>query len=112
MDIIRTLSIAALFFVGGLHAQTNESSRVVSHGLGRLDDSPAFSPIGITTPPISPVRTMAEWEELQALVITWRGFSSILTEIVRVARQECTVVICCQDQAAVNAAKNTLVANA
>jgi len=51
-----------------------------------------------TTPPSSPVRTMAEWEELQALVITWNpgnnpALRNILAEITRAAREECTVII-------------------
>ncbi len=38
-------------------------------------------------------RTMAEWEEVQALLITWAGYSDILTEIVRHAVEECRVII-------------------
>lgn len=62
----------------------------------------------ITTPPPFPVRTMAEWEELQALVITWRSQPAILTEIVRAARLECNVIICCNDQPTVTTATNYL----
>ena len=40
---------------------------------------------------------MAEWEEIQALTIAWEGFEPILTEIVRNAVDECTVVIACDD---------------
>ena len=47
----------------------------------------------VPTPPPFPVRTMAEWEEVQALVITWTGFTDVLTEIVRHAVNECTVII-------------------
>ncbi|HOY04332.1 MAG TPA: agmatine deiminase family protein [Saprospiraceae bacterium] len=64
----------------------------------------------ITTPPTQPVRAMAEWEELQGLVITWRDFPNILKEIVRAAREECHVTICCNSQNTVNSATNTLVA--
>lgn len=46
------------------------------------------------TAPPPPVRTMAEWEEIQAVVITWRrDFASLLTEIVRHSHNECTVLI-------------------
>lgn len=45
------------------------------------------------TPPSSPVRTMAEWEELQALVVGWRSYPSILREIVRAAKQETRVIV-------------------
>ena len=47
----------------------------------------------IPQPPPGNVRTMAEWEEIQALVITWAGQSTILREIVRHAVQECKVLI-------------------
>ena len=58
-------------------------------------------------PPV-PVRTMAEWEELQALVITWQGQQAILTEIVRNAREECNVIVCCNNQNTVTTAQNYL----
>ncbi|HRI58081.1 MAG TPA: agmatine deiminase family protein [Saprospiraceae bacterium] len=63
---------------------------------------------GITNPPSLPVRTMAEWEELQALVITWRSQPVILTEIVRAAREECRVIICCNIQDSITAAQTRL----
>jgi len=47
----------------------------------------------IPTPPPSQVRTMAEWEEIQALIITWSGQATILKEIVRNAVKECKVLI-------------------
>ena len=53
------------------------------------------------TPPTFPVRTMAEWEEVQSVVITWTGFPGILKQIVRAAQEECEVIIACDDQAAV-----------
>ena len=50
---------------------------------------------GITsiTPPTSPVRTIAEWEDLQALVIGWKTYPSMLREIVRAAKNETKVII-------------------
>ena len=67
------------------------------------------SPIGITNPPTVPVRSMAEWEELQALVITWRSQPAILAEIVRAAREECRVVIACNTNNDVTSATNYLI---
>lgn len=49
----------------------------------------------ITTPPDFPVRTMAEWEEVQSLVITWRSYPIILKQIVRHAKEECEVIVFC-----------------
>ena len=59
----------------------------------------------VPEPPPEPVRTMAEWEELQALVITWRGGGNIqngiLREIVRHAREEVNVIIVCPNETTV-----------
>lgn len=59
----------------------------------------------ITTPPGLPVRTAAQWEEAQALVITWTSYPAILREIVRAAQTECKVIIHCSDS---NAVKSNL----
>ena len=62
----------------------------------RLDFVPPFyAPQGITTPPTLPVRNMAQWEEIQALTITWRDYDAVHREIVRAARKETTVIINC-----------------
>src|SRR5687768_17639660 len=55
----------------------------------------------IPTPPPGEVRTMAEWEEIQALVITWAGHTAILREIVRNAVKECKVLIITTNEASV-----------
>ncbi len=52
---------------------------------------------GITNPPASRVRNMAEWEEVDKLFITWTSYTSVLKEIVRAGRLECRVVIICSD---------------
>ncbi len=49
--------------------------------------------VAFVTPPSSPVRTMAEWEELQAFVIAWKTYPSMLREIVRAAKSETTVFL-------------------
>ncbi len=60
---------------------------------------------GVSTPPAFPVRTMAQWEEVQALVITWTGFPSIQTQMVDAAQEEGDVIIICTDS---NTVKSTL----
>lgn len=50
------------------------------------------------TPPTFPnVRAMAEWEEIEALVIAWTSFPNILTQIVKHAKEECKVIIICSN---------------
>ncbi|MCU0319141.1 MAG: agmatine deiminase family protein, partial [Flavobacteriales bacterium] len=55
----------------------------------------------LTTPPPFAVRTMAEWEEVQQLVITWTSYTGILKQIVRAAKEEVEVIIVCDDPGAV-----------
>lgn len=60
----------------------------------------------ITTAPTGNIRTMAEWEEIQTLVITWTGdFDNIQSQIVEASQIECEVLIVCDDSTQV---KNTL----
>jgi agmatine/peptidylarginine deiminase len=44
-------------------------------------------------PPTGDLRTAAEWEEIQALVVTWRDYKSTLAEIIRFAQEECKVIV-------------------
>jgi len=54
--------------------------------------NPSFS-----DPPVLPVRGMAEWEELEGVIITWTSFQSILRQIVDSAQDEGKVFIICTD---------------
>jgi len=47
----------------------------------------------VPQPPPGPVRTMGEWEEIQALVLTWTDYIDILVEITRHAVEETKVII-------------------
>jgi agmatine/peptidylarginine deiminase len=51
----------------------------------------------VSTPPPFDVRTMAQWEEVQTLVLTWTSYPSILAKIVDAAQEECEVLIHCTD---------------
>lgn len=64
---------------------------------------PALLKLLPPSPPPSQVRTMAEWEEVQALVITWTSFPEVLTEIVRYAVDECKVLIVTDNSSGVSA---------
>lgn len=63
---------------------------------------------GITSPPASPVRSMAEWEELQGLCIAWTGYPDILAQIVKAAKEETRVFILCSTANTVASAKTKL----
>lgn len=104
-----TLSLLFTVLLGStLFSQIHELPRFATDAERNIENPPEITPIGITTPPTVPVRTMAEWEELQALIITWNGQNTILAEIVRAAREECNVVICCENQNVVAQAKAKL----
>lgn len=60
-------------------------------------------------PPSSPVRTSAEWEEIDGLMVAWAGYTSILRDIVRAARLETQVYIICGP--ACNATDSTTIKN-
>lgn len=60
----------------------------------RLISEMSFRSAIPTPPPTSSVRTMAEWEEVEYLVITWQpSFPNILRQIVAAAVEEAKVII-------------------
>lgn len=62
-----------------------------------------FKSTFVTQAPTSSVRTAAEWEEVEYLVIRWTSnFQNILRQIVEVGVSECKVIIATQDQANVS----------
>lgn len=67
-----------------------------------------MQPRGYTNPPGGQLRTMAEWEEISALTITWTSYQSVLREIIRAAQTETQVYIVCSDS---NTVKSYLVSN-
>ncbi len=52
---------------------------------------------GIITPPVSPVRASAEWEEIDALMVVWTSYTNTIREIIRYARTETRVIVICTD---------------
>jgi hypothetical protein len=83
---------------------TDEERRMLhqNNGLG----IEFFNTRGIETPPDFPaLRTMAEWEEIQALCISWTSYPTILKNIVRNAKNECLVIILTENA---NATENYL----
>lgn len=65
------------------------------------------TPKGIFTPPVSPIRNVAEWEEMQGICISWKGYTPFLTEIVRHASEEGKVWIYCSDSNSVRSTLNS-----
>jgi agmatine deiminase len=93
--------VAALFSIARLSAQTlpNGFSADEMEQLPQAIAQERPTPVNaITSPPdAESLRTMAEWEEIQALTIAWTGFPGILKQIVAAAAQETQVIILTED---------------
>ena len=89
-------SIAILFFFSSFgqnlpnHMTDKEKSQMKSY-LQNITSK------GNTTPPQGDLRTPGEWEEIDYLTITWRSYKEILSQIVKHAQKEATVIIHCSD---------------
>lgn len=71
-----------------------ERHQIEEHGFQRAASN------GIETPPdFSSLRTMAEWEEIQTITITWTGYPTILKQIARASKDQCEVLIITDDPA-------------
>jgi agmatine/peptidylarginine deiminase len=64
-------------------------------GLNGIANAQTISDI----PPAGTIRTAAEWEEIQALVVTWTSYKPLLAEIIRYAQEECKVIVHCTNAA-------------
>lgn len=79
----------------------NERLLLPSYNLQRLGGNTIQ---GITTPPSSPVRASAEWEEIDAIMIAWTSQTTILRQIIAAAQNETKVYVICSDS-------NTVISN-
>lgn len=97
-----SIPVLFVFLMTGLSVRAQEEILPVGFSPSELlrMASPDFAPephepLGITTPPGGPLRSMAQWEEVGGLFITWRSYESVLREIVRNARLQTKVYIHC-----------------
>ncbi|MCF8463259.1 MAG: agmatine deiminase family protein [Flavobacteriales bacterium] len=101
MKYILSTLIAAFLF-----ANQFAQAQFLPHGMTEAEKTMDYQPpqaVGFTTPPSSPVRTPAEWEEIDGLCVRWEGTwsRSVLRNIVKHAKEECTVYIVTENQSAV-----------
>ena len=102
--IFKSLLLLFTFCISVLDAQVSNLPRnMTPEESGRMKDylSHLSKNRALPVAPPASVRTMAEWEEVQALVIAWAGQATILKEIVRNAVKECKVFIVANDTASV-----------
>lgn len=105
MKKILLIFFFSLLFIPSLFAQDLPIYMTEEEKLIWQNYVPSFNP-EFSTPPPGTVRTMAEWEELQGIMITWSSQQAILREIVRNAQNECRVYIVCSDS---NTVRNYLI---
>lgn len=100
---MRTIFYSVLMLLTGISSYGQATDLPIGFAPGEKESMPAYisqvttSRSGITTSPAGNLRTMAEWEEIQALFITWTAFPSIQAQIVKAARLETPVYIHCSD---------------
>ncbi len=70
---------------------TSQERKIVDQGIYK-----PYQSSQITAPP-GVVRTPAEWEPMQSVIITWQGFNSILSEIVKYLKDDVEVIIVCDN---------------
>ncbi|MCF8256728.1 MAG: agmatine deiminase family protein [Flavobacteriales bacterium] len=103
--MMRTATFLLLLF---LVASSTASAQFLPQGL--TDEERNMLPLarpeveerGFTAPPSGPVRTAAEWEEIDGLCIRWTSsFQVLLRDIVRYAKEQTTVYIVTTSQSTV-----------
>ena len=98
------LTLSALTSMPNSYAQEAPLPKGLSPAESELISGFSFRNNRRTAPPATPVRTAAEWEEVEYLVVTWDpAFQNILRQIVAVGVSECKVIITTQNEAAVSA---------
>jgi agmatine/peptidylarginine deiminase len=96
MKIITSVILFLMFFG---KADSQELNHVMSESEKSVYKNyiPPFSESGDFIPPSAPVRTMAEWEEVQGIIVAWTSYTSIIRQIVDYAQDEGLVYIVCSD---------------
>ena len=107
MKLLIQISIILLITQNSLFAQQSILPNFMTEQEKQIYEKyiPPVYPNKLSDPPTTPVRAMAEWEELQGIMIAWTSFPSILSQIVDYAQEECLVYIVCSDS---NSVKNYL----
>ena len=82
---------------------SNTNSQDLNHEMSESEKSvyknykPPFTVGSDFIPPSTPVRTIAEWEEVQGIIVAWTSYTSIIRQIVDYAQDEGLVYIVCSD---------------
>lgn len=100
---MKSVLTAVLLFILINNSYSQEYGHIMSDHEAELykNYKPPVSGSGDFIPPTTPVRTMAEWEEVQGIIVAWTSYTSIIRQIVDYAQDEGLVYIVCSDSNAV-----------
>ena len=109
MKILYKLFFLTFFLTSWtLHAQKDLPHYLtIEEIIATEQDPPIASSSGpvTTLPPLTKARSMAEWEEIQSLVVVWTNHIPVVRNIIKYAKEECEVIVICIDSVSV---KNNL----
>lgn len=109
MKILYKLLFLTFFLTSWtLHAQKDLPHYLtIEEIIATEQDPPIASSSGpvTTLPPLTKARSMAEWEEIQSLVVVWTNHIPVVRNIIKYAKEECEVIVICIDSVSV---KNNL----
>ncbi len=114
---MKHLLLSITFFLLAIHVFSQETDLPKGFAPGEKEMMREYiqnlqaGPRDETTPPDMPLRTMAEWEELQTLVIAWASYSSVLKQIVAASKDDCEILILCNNNQTLNTAESYLLSN-
>ena len=86
-----------LFLIKFANSQNHGLPNYMTEEEKRIGNNYVSFPQVSFTPPSTPVRTMAEWEELDGIILTWTSYTYLLRQIVDAAQEEGMVWIICSD---------------
>ncbi|HMS33792.1 MAG TPA: agmatine deiminase family protein [Ignavibacteria bacterium] len=100
---MKIITSVILFLILFCSAKSQDLNHVMSESEKAVykNYKPPFNGTGDFIPPSTPVRTMAEWEEVQGIIVAWTSYTSIIRQIVDYAQDEGLVYIVCSDSNAV-----------
>ncbi|MDP7004860.1 MAG: agmatine deiminase family protein, partial [Phycisphaerales bacterium] len=82
MFFIATLYISSsLVGVPSYPEGENIPKHLTKQELKYIQSNPIVAPRGVTSPPVGPIRCVAEYEPMDGILLAWEGYSSIVAEM-------------------------------
>ncbi len=91
------ISLGFLYMADSASAQSLPNNMTAKEKELMKNYVPPFSSVETTTPPVSPARTQAEWEESSGFIMAWTSFNAIQAQIIKYGQLEGKVYLFCSD---------------